>query len=229
MTPSLRKFVLTAHVSSSVAWIGAVAAFLVLAITGLTTHDLQMMSATYRSMELVARFIIVPLAFASVLTGLIQSLGTPWGLFRHYWIVAKLFLTIFATVVLLQKMRLISYVARRAAETPLPVDALRAAGMPLVVHAAGGILVLLAATTLSVYKPWGLTRFGLRGQQRRRHDSPTLEETLELTVISDLGNGKSANGERGRLRIVLAAGFGILVVTVHISMHLMGHSLHHRH
>lgn len=229
MTPSLRKFVLTAHVTSSVAWIGAVAAFLVLAIAGLTTHDLQMMSAAYRAMELVARFIIVPLAFASVLTGLIQSLGTPWGLFRHYWIVAKLFLTIFATVVLLQKMHLIGFAARRAAETPLPIDALRAAGMPLIVHAAGGIVVLLTATTLSVYKPWGLTRYGFRRQQERRYESPTSPETVGVTAISDLGNGRSANGARGRLKIVLAAGFGILVVVVHVSMHLMGHSLHHGH
>jgi hypothetical protein len=43
-----------------------------------------MVRAAYLAMELIARFVIIPLAFASLLTGLIQSLGTPWGLFRHY-------------------------------------------------------------------------------------------------------------------------------------------------
>lgn len=92
MTPNLRKFALTAHVTSSVSLLGSIAAFLALALTGLNSPDAQIIRAAYLAMDLVARFIIVPLAFASLLTGLIQSLGTPWGLFRHYWIVAKLLL-----------------------------------------------------------------------------------------------------------------------------------------
>jgi hypothetical protein len=86
MTPSLRKLVLTAHITVSVGWLGAVAAFLALAITGLTSRDAQTMRTAYAAMELTARFVIVPLAFASLLTGLIESLGTPWGLLRHYWV-----------------------------------------------------------------------------------------------------------------------------------------------
>lgn len=229
MTPGLRKLVLTAHITFSVGWIGAVAAFLVLAIAGVSSQNPQMMRAAYPAMELTARFVIVPLAFASLLSGLVQSLGTPWGLFRHYWVLAKLLLTTFATIVLLKKMPLIGYAARRAAETPMPSAALRAAGIPLVVHAAGGILVLLVVTILSVYKPWGLTRYGLRSQQERRYESPTSPETVGVSEISDLGSDRSANGARGRLKIVLAAGFGILVVAFHISVHLMGHSLHHGH
>jgi hypothetical protein len=68
------------------------------------------------------------LAFASLLTGFIQSLGTPWGLFRHYWVLVKLLLTVFSTVVLLVKMELIGYAARMAAETTLSGADLRAAG-----------------------------------------------------------------------------------------------------
>jgi hypothetical protein len=99
MTPSLRKLVLTAHITVSVGWLGAVIAFLALAIAGLTSRDAQMVRTSYAAMELTARFVIVPLAFASLLTGLIESLGTPWGLFRNYWVLAKLLLTTFATIV----------------------------------------------------------------------------------------------------------------------------------
>jgi hypothetical protein len=106
MTTGVRKFALTAHVTSSVGLLGSIAAFLALAIAGLTSQDIKMVRAAYLAMELIARFVIVPLAFASLLTGLIQSLGTPWGLFRHYWVVVKLLLTVFATVVLLVKMEL---------------------------------------------------------------------------------------------------------------------------
>src|SRR5438046_9507697 len=111
MTPSLRKFALTAHVTSSVGLLGSITAFLALAVAGLASPDTHIIRAAYLAMDLHARFILVPLAFASLLTGLVQSLGTPWGLFRHYWVVAKLLLTAFATIVLLLKLDLINYAA----------------------------------------------------------------------------------------------------------------------
>src|SRR5881296_294403 len=135
MTPSLRKFALTAHVTSSVGLLGSIAAFLPLAVAGLASQDAQIVRAAYLAMDLTARFVIVPLAFASLLTGLIQSLGTPWGLFRHYWVLAKLLLTAFATIILMVKMELVGYAARLATETVLPHTDLRAAGMQLAVHA----------------------------------------------------------------------------------------------
>jgi hypothetical protein len=71
----------------------------------------------------------------------------------------KLLLTVFATVVLLVKIELIGYAARLAAETTLSRADLRAAGIQLVVHAAGGLLVLFVPAVLSVYKPPGVTRY----------------------------------------------------------------------
>jgi hypothetical protein len=162
MTSGLRKFALTAHVTSSVGLLGSVAGFLALAVAGLTGQNVQIVRAAYLAMELIARSVIVPLAFASLLTGVIQSLGTPWGLFRHYWVVVKLLLTVFATGVLMAKMELIGYAARLATETTLPRTDLRAAGIQLVVHAAGGLLVLLVPAVLSVYKPAGMTGYGRR-------------------------------------------------------------------
>jgi hypothetical protein len=116
MAPRLRKFALTAHVISSVGLLGAIACFLALAVAGLTSKNDQMVRAAYLAMDLIARFVILALAFASLLTGLIQSFGTPWGLFRHWWVLVKLLLTTFATIVLLMKMELIGYVAGVAAE-----------------------------------------------------------------------------------------------------------------
>jgi hypothetical protein len=168
MIPFFRKFALTVHVTSSVGMLGAIAAFLALAITGLTSRDVQTVRAVYLAMELVAWFVIVPMAFASLLTGLVQSLGTPWGLFQHYWVLVKFLLTVFATIVLLVKMELIGYAARLAVVTTLSSADLRAAGIQLVVHAAGGLLVLLVPMVLSVYKPQGKTRYGRRKQHEQR-------------------------------------------------------------
>lgn len=119
MIPPVRKFALTAHVTASVGWLGSVAAFLVLAIAGLRSGDAQIVRATYLAMNLLAWYIIVPLCFVSLATGLIQALGTPWGLLRHYWVIIKLLITVFSTVILMVHMRAIPRMAEAAAETIL--------------------------------------------------------------------------------------------------------------
>ncbi len=160
MTPGLRKGALTAHVTSSVGWLGAVAGFLALSVAGLTSQDAQLVRAAYLAMKLTAWFVIVPLCIASLLTGLVSSLGTTWGLFRHYWVVAKLLMTIPATILLLVHMQPISRMAEAAAQATLSSTDLGRLRMQLVVEAGAALLVLLVATALSVYKPQGRTRYG---------------------------------------------------------------------
>ena len=167
MTPGLRKFALTAHVTSSVSTLGAVAGFLALAVAGLASKDSQMVRAAYLAMELTARYVIIPLVFASLLTGIVQSLGTPWGLFRHYWVLVKLLLNILVTIVLLLQMDGIGYVADVAAETALSDTDLLGLRRSIVTHAVGGLLVLLVPVALSLYKPRGMTRYGWRKQHER--------------------------------------------------------------
>jgi hypothetical protein len=172
MRPGLRRLALTAHVTSSVGLLGAIGAFLALAVAGVSLHDAQSARAVYPAMALVARFVIVPLAFTAILTGVIQALGTAWGLFRHWWVVVKLLVTVFATTILLVKMQLIAEASRLAMEPSLPRAELGAAGLQLLVHSAAGLLVLLVPAVLSIYKPPGLTPYGVRRQQGRALASP---------------------------------------------------------
>ncbi|MDO0911223.1 hypothetical protein QQM39_10255 [Streptomyces sp. DT2A-34] len=111
---------------------------------------------------------IVPLAFASLLTGLVQSLGTTWGLSRHYWVLAKLALTVVATLLLLLHMQVVDHVADTAARTSLSGGDLGGMRDQLVFDAAAAVVVLLTNTALSIYKPRGLTRYGWRMQQAQR-------------------------------------------------------------
>jgi hypothetical protein len=173
MPPGVRQVALIAHVAASVGWLGAVAAFLALAVVGLTADDVQRVRAVYVAMDVIARCVIVPLCVASLVTGVVQSLGTAWGLFRHYWVVIKLLLTGLSTVVLLIHMRPISYVADVAAARPLTTGDLRAVRVQLTVDAGAALLVLLVTTTLSVVKPRGLTAYGRRKQREQRALLPT--------------------------------------------------------
>ena len=161
MPPRLRKWALTAHITFSVGWVGAVAGFLALSIAGVTSQNFEVVRAAYVGMNLMGWFIIVPCSLAALLSGIIQSLGTEWGLFRHYWLLLKFILTLLATLLLLlHQFTAVAGAARRASGTaPGALPDVGRFGIQLVGDAGLGLLVLLVITTLSVLKPWGRIRY----------------------------------------------------------------------
>jgi hypothetical protein len=163
MPARLRKVALTLHVVTSVGWLGAVLAYLALDVTTRVSPEIETVRSAYVAMELVVTHVIVPLALASVLIGTVNAMGTPWGLMDHYWVLVKLVLTVVATLVLLQEAQSVSHLAELAKSSPDP----RYLGSTLV-HSGGGLLILVTALILSVFKPRGLTRYGWRKQQQHR-------------------------------------------------------------
>ena len=155
-----RKMVLVLHVTSSVGFLGAVAGFLSLAVAGLAVAGEMVAASVYPAMQVMTWYVIVPLAAASLIIGLIQSLGTPWGLIRYYWVIVKVVLTLVALGVLMMQTGTVDMLARAALEGTLDQHAGQRFSM--VLHGTGGVLVLLVATVLSVYKPRGVTAYGAR-------------------------------------------------------------------
>lgn len=164
----LRKLALVVHVTASVGWTGSVAAFLALAVVGLQSQDAILASGMYLAMDVTAVYVIVPLSIASLASGVIQSLGTSWGLFKHYWVLAKLLITAVSTFLLITHTRGISYMAEVAGQMALGSGDLRGLRVQLAVDAAAAIGALLVTTLLSVYKPRGLTAYGWRKQREQR-------------------------------------------------------------
>ena len=164
LAPTLRKLVVTAHVASSVGWLGALAVFFAHAVASLLSRDPQVVDALSQSMGLTAWVVILPLCLSALATGLVAALGSGWGLFRHYWVLFKLLLTAGATMVLLLKLAPISYLARASTALHSASD-LQDLRMSLTMHAAGGLVILVAALALAVFKPKGMTRYGLSRQR----------------------------------------------------------------
>lgn len=161
MTGSARKLSLTLHITASVGWTGAVLTFLVLAVAGLTSDDAAFVRSVYPTLEATAWFVVLPLGIASLVTGVVQGLGTTWGLFRHWWVIVKLAINIVATVVLLLYLGSIERLADLAT-AGLGVDDERPLRLQAVLHSAAAAALLLGAVVLSVYKPRGMTRRGAR-------------------------------------------------------------------
>lgn len=215
MKSSLRKFVLTAHIISSVGWLGAAAGFLALAIAALYSQNAQMVRAAYFAMELIGWYVIVPSCLASLLTGLVQSFCTKWGLFRHYWILTKFIITIFSALILFGFTQTLGSLGNLAADMTVTIDELRNLGQSPVIHSGGGLLALLAATILSVYKPWGLTTYGRR-KQRERSD---ISQPRSLTDISneEAGGKMTAGVPWGFYILIGLSGLALLFVIVHLA------------
>jgi hypothetical protein len=173
MAPRVRKFALTAHLTFSIGWIGAVIAYLALGVAAQTSRDAETVRGAWIAMEQTGWYAIVPLAVTSLVTGIIMAVGTKWGLFRHYWVVFSLVLTLFAIVILVQHMPTVSSMADLARQAER--DRILELGGDLA-HPAIGLVLLLVIQALNTYKPSGMTRYG----QRRRHAKRRTDEASRL-------------------------------------------------
>lgn len=172
MKARLRKLALLAHVASSVGWLGAAAAFLALAAAALGSDDGAAIRAALVAMETVFSDAILPVALATVVIGVGQSLVSPYGLLRHWWVVVKLVLTILAAVIVVMYRDTMAATVALSGDPALPATVLRGLVLSPLVHAAGGLGVLLAALALSIYKPRGLTPLGWQREDALRREQP---------------------------------------------------------
>lgn len=180
MPQGLRKAMLTAHVIASVGWLGAVVAFLALALTGTMSQDPQVVRAVYLIMDVTMWWTIVPLALLGLVTGIISSLFTKWGLFRYYWVLIKLVVTVAAMLIGQQHAQATTRLAGVAEKTVALGSTLFGVRSEMVTTAAGGLAVLLLLTILSVYKPRGLTPYGQRKQdEHQQGNAASLDQVQE--------------------------------------------------
>lgn len=217
MAPGLRRFTFTTHIMSSIGWVGAVIAFLALAVIGLTSEDEKTVRGAYLVMAPAAWFVLVPLAHASLLSGIALSLGTTWGLFRQYWVVLKLLITVFATAILLIYMGTFREMAGVAAD---PVAELGLVRNPSpMVHALFALVLLMIATVLGVYKPFGMTAYGSRKQAEQRQAFAVTVLPLAETVPSMTSTTTP--------RWTYLAGIIAIGIALFLLLHLFGAGLQH--
>lgn len=206
MKMNILKPMLVSHITFSVGWLGAVTVFIVLAVTGLTSVDNQVSRSALLALDICAWFVIVPFCVFSLFTGLVQALGTKWGLFKHYWIVVKLFLTLAMTILLLLHLQPISYLANVAMEPSFSKTNHATQLLDIIIKAGAALVVLIVITTISIYKPLG---------KIQRTQSINYKEYLQ---------GETRKSEKS-WKIYLLIGLGLIIVLI-IIKHLFGGGMH---
>ncbi|MEU9118664.1 DUF2269 domain-containing protein [Streptomyces sp. NPDC048506] len=183
----VRRALLVVHVAVSVSWLGLTLGLLTLSITGYTTGSPGMAAVAYRAMKIFSDWLVLPLALVTLVSGLVLSLGTPWGLARHRWVYTKFWLTV-VTV-------LLSVLALRPGIDDLAAEAATGAPAPdinLLVAPSVATATYLFLTAISVLKPWGLTRRG-----RRLREAQSAEARAHRTQKSGQDGAGARNDGAG--------------------------------
>ncbi|MET8677272.1 hypothetical protein ABZW18_06710 [Streptomyces sp. NPDC004647] len=157
-----RKVWLMLHIGFSVSWMGLSLAMVVMSVVGLTADGHGTRRTAYDIMHLFDLTLVIPSMALALITGVVVSLGTPWGLIRHWWVLLKfviaLSLPLFAAFFEHKWIKEL-----RALE---PSQEPGGTGLALVVCLVVFTVLLWTAVFLSVFKPGGRTRWG-RGPRRR--------------------------------------------------------------
>ncbi|MFF9039498.1 DUF2269 family protein [Streptomyces sp. NPDC014892] len=160
-----RRALLVVHVVGAAGWLGLTLGLLALGVTAATTSSAAAVDASVRAMKLFADWLLIPAGLLTFTSGLVLSLGTPWGLARHRWVWTKFWLTLatLTATVLALRPGVNAAVTAVTAGGPLP-DAGDVLMGPVV-----SLSAYVFMTVISVLKPWGLTRRGrrLRATARR--------------------------------------------------------------
>lgn len=161
-----RNLLLVVHIMVAVGALSTDTILLTLGVTGLASSDPELIRAAYLAMDLLVTAVLLPLALAALGTGVLLGLGTRWGLARHWWVLAKLALTIVgasAAVLLLRPS--VDQAAATALAVPLaelPTAGIGQLAARVMLAPTLGVVLLTTAVVLAVYKPWGQTRFRRR-------------------------------------------------------------------
>ncbi|WP_460666769.1 DUF2269 domain-containing protein [Kribbella swartbergensis] len=134
-------------------------AYLAIGVSAAVTSDELTIRSAWVAMEIIGWYALVPLAVVTVVTGVMMSLITPWGLFQHYWVVVSLLFTVISTIVLILHMPDVSS-ATAVARAGTSADVAHL-GSDLA-HPSIGLAILLVVAVLNTYKPKGMTRRGQR-------------------------------------------------------------------
>ena len=99
ISPKARRWLLTAHIVTSVGLLGDSAGFMAVTIRASSTEDATLAASSYELLEMFSIVFGIPLSIASLSTGIALGLSSRWGVFRYPWTVIKLGLNVSVMVV----------------------------------------------------------------------------------------------------------------------------------
>lgn len=154
-----KKWLLSLHILFAAIMLGTSVTFLILSITAVSTKDSGLVLSCYKAMHVLSETSVRASVIGTIVTGILLSLWTHWGLVKYYWIIAKEVLTLVAVILgpigmyiwTLQGISLLTDVGVEGANQGAYV----VNTISLFIGIGLQIISLIAMYLLSVFKPWG--------------------------------------------------------------------------
>ena len=177
LAPRRRRIWLTLHVGFSVGWLGVALTMTALALIGSTADSHPMRHGAYEILHVIDLAVAIPSMALSIITGLVVSLGTKWGLVRHWWVIVKFSISVSIPLVAgTVESTLADELAHRTVD---PAGQPATTGIALVACLGAFTAALWIATILSVTKPWGRTRWAPPTRTATPRTTPSNRPELE--------------------------------------------------
>ncbi|WP_239696803.1 hypothetical protein [Paenibacillus oryzisoli] len=154
-----KKWMLSLHIVFAAIMLGTCVTFLILSITVASSSDSGLILSCYKAMHVLAGTSVRASVIGTIVTGVLLSLGTHWGLAKYNWIIAKEVLTVVAVIIgpigmyiwTLKGISLMTDVGAESAYQGAYVSNM----FWLFIGIGLQLLSLIAMYLLSIFKPWG--------------------------------------------------------------------------
>lgn len=154
-----KRWLLSLHLLFSAILFGNSVIFLVLSIAAAVTNDENVLKSSYTSMHIMATSSVRASTIGTVVTGIMLSLWTKWGLFKFYWIILKEILTIVSIGLgiigfylwTLEAFSITSTKGLNALQNPVFIENRYQLFIGIILQ----IISLAIMIVISVFKPWG--------------------------------------------------------------------------
>lgn len=150
-----RRTTLVLHLVSAGAWIGIDVIVAVLVLTGWFGDDVAVRSLAYRALATVVVWPMLTAGLLSLATGLVLGLGSTWGLVRYWWVAVKLALNVLLCTLIVLVLQPGMDEVDTYGNDLLTGSPDRGAVSTLFFPPAVSLSLLILATVLGVFKPWG--------------------------------------------------------------------------
>ncbi|GIP40677.1 hypothetical protein J31TS4_39570 [Paenibacillus sp. J31TS4] len=154
-----KQWIVVIHVLSVVCWLGGAMVMLLLGLYMQKAENGEQLYYTLENMHLIDVVFVRYTALLALFTGIVLSVWTNWGLFKHYWILIKLILTValiaFGIKYMGAWLSQIVRIAQQERSLALSDTAFLNASYSLIGGAAANIVSLIFMTAISYIKPFG--------------------------------------------------------------------------
>ncbi len=154
-----KSFLVAIHVIAVASWIGGTLGMMLLGLYLQNAANGEQLAYTLVSMEVIDENLLKYPALLSLLTGIMLSVWTQWGLVKYYWVMMKLVLTIMTILIgiffLNDWTASLAEMVEKMGFSTLQNPDFQKTWLSMIITASFNLICLVLMVFLTYFKPFG--------------------------------------------------------------------------